>query len=383
MSGTSSYRLSYWEREHLVGSDIDLAIIGAGIVGLCTAIYYKRIHPTAKVVIFEKMPLGAGASSRNAGFACIGSTSEILSDINIYGEAKALSVVKQRYDGLERLKSLVGPSNIYYQHSAHGCEVFTDAESFEKYSELIDGLNDMLCPITKLRKTFEVESINTLGFYHQGLINRAEGLLNTGLLYSQLESLAVGLGVKIIRGVSLRHFESNATSVSLYFEKWVRPIHTRNLAICTNAFTQNLLPEMAVTPSRNQVVVTSIVDTTHIPYGYHFDKGYIYFRAIGDRVLIGGARHHFPQEDGQRKFGSNEANIEFLKQFLQDKVLTGQSFNIEYSWSGILCGGENRDPIVNAIGDRVFVGLRLGGMGVAIGAQIAYELATMISGRSL
>ena len=72
---------SYWERETWF-KDLDLAVIGSGIVGLTTAIYYKQKHPDKKVVVLEKGSLPKGASTKNAGFACFGSVSEILSDLN-------------------------------------------------------------------------------------------------------------------------------------------------------------------------------------------------------------------------------------------------------------------------------------------------------------
>lgn len=51
-------------------------------MGLNAAIHLKKKHPIAKVIVFERGSLPSGASSKNAGFACFGSPSELLDDID-------------------------------------------------------------------------------------------------------------------------------------------------------------------------------------------------------------------------------------------------------------------------------------------------------------
>src|SRR5262245_56136216 len=49
--------------------ECDLAIVGAGFTGLWAALHAKRRDPGRHVVIFESGRAGAGASTRNGGFA--------------------------------------------------------------------------------------------------------------------------------------------------------------------------------------------------------------------------------------------------------------------------------------------------------------------------
>ena len=76
---------SYWERTQFM-NEIDFIVIGAGIVGYSTALRLKKLHPNSRVVILERGNLPSGASSKNAGFACFGSASEIYDDIQEFGE---------------------------------------------------------------------------------------------------------------------------------------------------------------------------------------------------------------------------------------------------------------------------------------------------------
>ncbi len=81
---------SYWENEQWF-KDINFAIIGSGIVGINCALRLREKHPKAKIVIFEKGYIPSGASTKNAGFACFGSPSEILNDFNSTSEDEVLS----------------------------------------------------------------------------------------------------------------------------------------------------------------------------------------------------------------------------------------------------------------------------------------------------
>ena len=44
--------LSYWEQTEML--DYDLVVVGGGIVGYFTSIYYAQRYPNAKIVIVER-----------------------------------------------------------------------------------------------------------------------------------------------------------------------------------------------------------------------------------------------------------------------------------------------------------------------------------------
>ena len=80
-----SPNLSYWEQNSFIGRP-DLLVIGGGIVGLTSALEFRRRFPEAKIMVVERSPIAAGGSTRNAGFACFGSISEILNDLKNHNE---------------------------------------------------------------------------------------------------------------------------------------------------------------------------------------------------------------------------------------------------------------------------------------------------------
>ncbi|MGC4234401.1 MAG: FAD-binding oxidoreductase, partial [Niabella sp.] len=68
-------QISIWEAETFYAPQ-DIIIVGAGFTGLWTAFYLKQKYPSKKITIIERGPVPAGASGRNAGFACFGSLTE-------------------------------------------------------------------------------------------------------------------------------------------------------------------------------------------------------------------------------------------------------------------------------------------------------------------
>jgi glycine/D-amino acid oxidase-like deaminating enzyme len=50
------------------GTDVDVAVVGAGYTGLWTAYYLKRADPSLRIAILEREVAGYGASGRNGGW---------------------------------------------------------------------------------------------------------------------------------------------------------------------------------------------------------------------------------------------------------------------------------------------------------------------------
>src|SRR5690606_322268 len=173
--------LSYWEYKTWL-SNIDFAVIGSGIVGLNCALQLRKKYPKSKIVIFERGILPSGASTKNAGFACFGSISEILEDLENHSEQEVLELVKNRIDGLRLLRNTLSDKQLGYKIHG-GYELFTQQDSalFEKCIARIGLVNKLLKPILNEEVFSEKE-------YHFGFKNiqpkliysAFEGQINTG-----------------------------------------------------------------------------------------------------------------------------------------------------------------------------------------------------------
>jgi gamma-glutamylputrescine oxidase len=93
--------------------------------------------------------------------------------------------------------------------------------------------------------------------------------------------------------------------------------------------------------------------------------------------LLGGGRNLDFDKETTTSFGVNEVILDELKRLLAEVIAPGSSLKIDQQWSGIMAFGRTKEPIVEKISDNVAIGVRLGGMGVAIGTLVGEELAQL------
>ncbi len=368
---------SYWEKTRFAEKK-NCIIIGSGIVGLSAAIQVKQDNPDWSVLVLERGMLPSGASTKNAGFACFGSVTEIQDDLNDASSDAVFSLVEKRLQGLKTLRSRLGDVGVGYQ-GLGSYELFTDASTFEKAAADIPEFNRLLEPITGKSETFEIadQDISRFGFQCKHLIkNHSEGQIDTGLMMRSLISLSRKLGVEIWNGAQVNEFTEENNNVIIHGNDW--EIQTERLIIATNGFAKQLLPEIHVDPGRNQVIITEPIPDLQIKGTFHFDRGYYYFRNIDSRILFGGGRHLDPKES-TAEFGSTEIIQSKLEELLSTVILPTKVVKIAHQWSGILGLGKIKSPIIKRHSERIVVAVRLGGMGIAIGSLVGEKAGKICS----
>jgi len=365
---------SYWELKEWF-SYIDFTVVGSGIVGLSCAISLKKKYPKAKILVLEKGMLPQGASTKNAGFACFGSLSELIDDLKTHTEQEVFNLVQKRWEGLQLLRKTLGDKNIDFQQKK-GYELFFDEAVFTDCLSKQKDINQLLQPIFKT----DVFSVSDNSFRFQKIhpqysVNQFEGQLDTGKMMSKLLLLAQKKGIKIINNITVQSFLEMPIKVKVKTDKI--EFFTSKLLIATNGFANQLIKEQ-VQPARAQVLITKPIKNLHIKGTFHLDKGYYYFRNISNRILFGGGRNLDFKTEETTEFGQTAIIQNRLEKILQETILPNQSFEIDYRWSGIMGVGNQKKTIVKPIANHVFCGVRLGGMGVAIGSLVGKELADFV-----
>lgn len=371
--------LSFWEKQSFYPQP-QLLIVGAGIVGLCASIFYKKKHPDRKVVVIDEHILPKGASTRNAGFACFGSMTELLSDLELQGESLTLEILENRWKGLLALRQLVGDGNMDFQQTG-AYELFLEKDklSFNQVKDKIQWINKRVDEIIGEKDTFSVCREDFAISKIDGLVfNKAEGQLNPGKMVHRLIEIARELKVEFIRGLRLKSLETLAGKVNCQFEKFSE-ITAEQVLIATNGFSKKLLPDLDVLPVRNQVLLTSPIDNLKLKGCFHYDRGYIYFRNVENRLLLGGGRNWDLEKEQTAEYGANEKIKDGLIAFLNEHLLPKAEYKIDFEWSGILGVGSRKKPIIKKLNNNLGVAVRLGGMGVAIGCRVGQQAAEMMS----
>jgi len=369
-------KLSYWEIKTWL-SNVDFAVIGSGIVGLNCALQLHNRFPKAKIIVLEKGILPQGASTKNAGFACFGSLSEIIEDLQQHTKEEVLELIKKRIIGLQLLRKNLGDKVIDYRNLG-GYELFinSDTKLYESCIQKQPEVNEMLKPIFNdevfsfVENKFKFSCIKPkYGF------NKFEGQLDTGKMMEALLSKVQALGIKILNNTNVMSFSEDTNSVKIKSNQF--EFSTKKLLIATNGFAKHL-NIAKVQPARAQVLITKPIKDLHIKGTFHLEKGYYYFRNIDNRILFGGGRNLDFKTEETSTLGETEIIQNKLEDFLKTIILPNTSFEIDHRWSGIMGVGKQKKAIVKQLSNNVYCGVRLGGMGVAIGSLVGKELADLI-----
>ncbi len=377
--------ISVWEQSTYFAPK-DLVIVGCGFVGLWTAYEAISKNPKLNITILERGIMPSGASTRNAGFSCFGSVSELMYDVQLMGEAAMLETVKMRYDGLQRIQKVFKAADIDYNQWG-GYELFEEAGPYaiSNLDADIAYLNKILAPVLKTAKkngkylpiyTNATKDLKKLGF--QGIealaFNQLEGQLNSAKLVLALQKAVQAKGVQILFNTEVKKFKSHTKGVTIH-TNLEAPLETKQFIVCTNGFAKQLMPNLDVVPARGQVFVTEPIPNLKFKGTFHYDEGFYYFRNLGNRLLLGGARNKDLKNEKTYSLDTSAKIQKVLEDFMMQHILPkgAKKPKIELRWSGTMGIGKIKKPIIQELQPNVYCAVRMSGMGVAIAPIVAQK----------
>ena len=367
---------SYWELKQYF-TEFDLIVIGAGIVGLSSAISYKNKNKKAKILILERGLLPNGASTKNAGFACFGSSSELLDDLSKNNSETVWETVLMRWQGLQILRKRLGDKGIDLNLWG-GYELFDSKENKIKSLEKIKDLNKEIYQHLGLKNCFSEYPKNNFGFKNtKGIIlNKYEGQIDTGLMMQNLLLLAQKKGITVLNNIEIKAINDLGGKVELKSINGV--FKAKKVVVATNGFANELLKINNINPARAQVLITKPISQLKIKGTFHYQEGYYYFRNIKNRLLFGGGRNINLIKEATSEIGLNSKIQNHLEYLLKTMILPNTVFEIEHRWSGIMGVGNEKKPIIKPITNNVIAAVRMGGMGIAIGSKVGEIVAKIL-----
>ncbi|MCP9769754.1 FAD-binding oxidoreductase [Lacihabitans sp. LS3-19] len=366
--------LSYWEQD-LFKPKYDYLIIGSGFSGLWMAYLLKMKKPNAHIGILEKGTLPSGASTKNAGFACFGSPSELLENVKTIGWDKTLELTEKRYQGIQLIKAHFGTEIDYNPCGA--TELFSEEGFFKENLEQLDLLNQNLRDIVNAESHFKEDkniilNSNFRGF-ENAISNAAEASIHSGKLFYALYKKLVSLDVKFFFGTEVEHIETES-AIAEVKTKNLGDFQAQHVCICTNAFTNTFLPSQNIKPGRGQVLITQPIENLPFNSTFHFEKGYFYFKNVGKRVLFGGGRNLDIAGETTTAEGTTELIQNQLIKYLKENILPDTNFEIATIWSGVMAFNESHTPISEILKPNLSANVCMNGMGVALAPFLAEEL---------
>lgn len=371
---------SIWELESFY-SRKNIIIVGAGLAGLWTALELYNNDPSLTILLLDRGMIPTGASTRNAGFACFGSPTELLHDAETLGEEKMWEVAEMRYKGIKKIQEHFADKVIDFDPCG-GYELLNEDYNVDNLDDELAWLNKGLQAITGEEKTYHridknIKQLKFNGF--KSLIeNKLEGGLHSGKLVQALTKKVLSLGIEIMTSIEVTDWQNTLTGIEVHTNRGII-CKCDKLLICSNAISSILTKNIGVEPGRGQIIVTSPIPNLPFRGTFHFDGGFYYFRNLGNRVLLGGARNKAFEEEATNSLEITPLIQQELERFLHEHILPGEDFTIEHRWSGIMGFTKTHLPITEEIEPNVFAAITCNGMGVALSPIIAEKVAGMMT----
>jgi glycine/D-amino acid oxidase-like deaminating enzyme len=356
--------------------EADVAVVGAGLTGLWTALHLKRLDPRREVVVLEQETVGYGASGRNAGILSesIDHSPELavahfglkeaarLAVLGRENVAEMLAFVESR--GIEcdlektgLLRVALSPSHVPGLRAALEC-----AHSL--------GLTDH-----RLLEAAETRAEIHCDRYHGALFDPGAALLDPVRLARGLKREALRAGAVLCEHTPVTGFERAGAGVRLRTPEG--EALARRAVLATNAYTHRLLPRLRFRflPLYDYVLASEPLSAEQKAIlGWRNRQGvadtrafFKYYRLTADDRVVWGTSEavYHPGNRVEARFDRSESHDRALHESFRRHFPALADLPFPYSWGGPIDATTRFTPFFGtAVSGRVLYGLGFTGHGL-------------------
>jgi glycine/D-amino acid oxidase-like deaminating enzyme len=362
----------------------DVAVIGAGLTGLSTALHLAKAG--ADVVLLESHTVGWGASGRNGGMATTGLAISYPKAVKRYGNDEASRMFTAYTDAIDTVEKMVSEEGIDCDFARTGkltlaCKP-AHYTAFETSARLLAedlGHHVDLVPKESIRS--EIGS----DYYHGGMVDPLAAGAHVGKLCAGIARVASARGVSIHEDCEvsgLRRLRGRQHDV----QTPLGVVRADQVVVATSGYTGALTPWLRrrVVPIGSFIIVTeplsqAAVDELLPQRRMASDSNNLlyYFRITPDNRLLFGGRARFAMSSQESDVKSGKV----LQRGMTRVFPQLRGTRIDYCWGGLV--DMTMDQMVHA-GERngVLYSVGYSGHGVQMATHMGKVLAEMVGGDS-
>lgn len=362
---------------------VDVVVVGAGLCGLSAATAVARLGRT--VVVFDKEPIGWGASSRNGGMVIPELKAGPAGLAKKYGDVgrRMYREVNLAFDHVESIIAgtaegdpidcdYVRSGQLYLAHSRRHVE-----ELRAMVSEHGGDLGEPVRFVDRRDLGSEIGS----GAFAAGLVMERTGAVHPAKLHNGVAANALSAGAVVhdrtaVVGITRTgdHHRVDTTRGS---------VEARHVLIATNAYADGSVPDLArrVLPVGSYMIATEVLPedlaASVSPTGrMMFDsRNFLnYWRLTPDRRMAFGGRRSLDPVD-----------VVESRDFLHDRMLEIhpqlRGTAVEFAWGGSVAVTLDRLPHVGRI-DGAWYATGCNGSGVALNTWLGHRLGLSMLGEA-
>lgn len=359
---------------------VDIAIVGAGLLGISTAYHLNRLFPEKKVVILEAARVANGASGRNAGAVTPMNARSVFESIKLRSRRQKplseshLNLWKKTMYGMGLMEEIVKRHQIRCGLAKGGSLKLAvsqkDSESMSRYAEKASelGITVRFLDSREYRRMIDAEG------YCGALHYPGDLHVNSAQYVSGLAGVIKKNGVDLYEESPIFKIEEGRKCRLLTPRGQVT---AETVVLATNAYT----PRMGyfrnrITPILRQMAVSEPLDPERLDrIGWHCTR---YFQdsstrawSVGItedyRIIMGGARHDYLY--GGKTSYSQEWLSRYRPLFSSKLTRTfpaARDVKFEYSWAGAIDACLEMNPTIGITGKHrnIFYGIGYCGHGI-------------------
>ncbi|KAJ3010853.1 UNVERIFIED_CONTAM: hypothetical protein HDU68_001946 [Siphonaria sp. JEL0065] len=376
-----------------------VVIIGGGLSGVSTAYHLAKLNSSLKIAILEARTVAGGATGRNGGLVAprvAGSyqqvATRVASALGLVQDANVIAneTIKLRRFGFDNAYALrnfcaefvAGGGTLDPLFSEFSVGSVTGLTSVEERNKVLDEmeswrpyLEEGVDPLPFLVESDDV--IEWTGMRRNSMKHFAHG----GIVYKhwcvQPANLALAIAKSAIQHGAVSIYQnclvSKINRIQNEDGSWSFSVETSigefttstHIIYATNAWTSCILPNIQITPIRNQLISTTPLPARHKwrqnAFALMMNEGYEYASGrVDGRVVLGGMRYLSVDMDVgcDRDDLLNETVSKALRGYLpanfdgfggKDDEGDGSSVEVEREWSGIMGWTQDKFPYVGPL----------------------------------
>jgi glycine/D-amino acid oxidase-like deaminating enzyme len=356
--------------------EADVAIVGAGLTGLWTALFLKALDPAVEVVVVEQGLAAYGASGRNAGML-----SETVDHghglaIEHFGEPEARRLAALGEANVAEMTAFLAEREIRCDYEPTGrLMVALTVAHLEEAARTVETARRLGLDSFHLLDRAAVQAEVHSSLYLGGVAVTGGGVLDPVKLVDGLRAEAERVGVRVYEQSRVTGLEAAGAAARVRAE--AGSVRARRVVLATSAYTHHLLPSITrrFIPLYDYVLVSDpLTPAQHEAIGWRRRQGitdgrtfFNYYRLTDDNRILWGTSEaaYYAGNRVDPTCDHSPAHYAALRASFRRHFPALDGLEFPYAWGGAICSTTRMTPFFGrALGGRVSYGLGYTGHGL-------------------